>query len=428
MARVSTAAHERRPDEDAPSHGTPDGELRVQLDAPLPDELAVGAGTAVFVLGWCFSPEARIRSLELVVDGEAEPVLAHGMPRLDVFQAMHPGLDPFAPGQPDPASASASADDPRFNSYRSGFWGIARIPRAPDGGVTELGLRARLEDGREAVARLASIPTAAQTDAVAAPEAESSSGPRVAICMATCDPPMDLFERQLNSIREQTHRNWVCVVSDDCSTPERFAAVRDAVGDDARFVISRSPGRLGFYRNFERALSLVPAAADYVALSDQDDRWHADKLATLIGAIGDGRLAYSDCRVVARDGAVISETYWNARRNNHTDMLSLLVANSVSGAATLVRRDLLDDALPFPPAQFAHYHDHWLALMALALGEIRFVERPLYDYVQHGHAALGHATANRMPSLRSRLRRRDRRERVRMWRLHYFVDACRLLQ
>ena len=85
-------------------------------------------------------------------------------------------------------------------------------------------------------------------------------------------------------------------------------------------------------------------------------------------------------------------------------------------------------ALPFPPAQFAHYHDHWLALVALSLGEIRFVDRPLYDYVQHGHAALGHAAANRMPSLRSRLVRRDRRDSVRKWRMHYFVDACRLLQ
>ncbi len=59
-------------------------------------------------------------------------------------------------------------------------------------------------------------------------------------------------------------------------------------------------------------------------------------------------------------------------------------------------RELLDHALPFPPAQFAQYHDHWIAPdVALARGEIAFVERPLYDYVQHGAASLGHAAANR---------------------------------
>jgi glycosyltransferase involved in cell wall biosynthesis len=426
MARVSTAAHERRPDEDAPSAGAADGGLRVQLDAPLPDELAVGAGTAVFVLGWCFSPDAGIRSLDLVVDGVAEPVLAHGMPRLDVFGAMHPGVDPFAAGPPD----SDSADDPLSNSYRSGFWGIARIPRAPDRGVCELGLRAQLDDGREAVARLASIPTATKLDPVPVPEAESASGPRVAICMATCDPPLDLFERQLNSIREQTHRNWVCVISDDCSTPERFAAVRDAVGDDARFVISRSPGRLGFYRNFERALALVPAGTAYVAMADQDDVWHPDKLEVLLGAIGDAQLVYSDARIVGRDGELISETYWGNRRNNHASLLSLLVANSVTGAASLFPTQLLDHALPFPPAQFAHYHDHWIALTALALGEIAFTERSVYDYVQHREAALGHTEANRVAALRRRFGsiRSDPRERGRAWRAHYFADVCRLLQ
>ena len=168
------------------------------------------------------------------------------------------------------------------------------------------------------------------------------------------------------------------------------------VDGDPRFVVSRSARRLGFYRNFERALELVPAAAEFVVLADQDDRWHADKLAVLLAAIGDAKLVYSDARVVSRNGELISETWWNQRHNNHADLLSLLVANAVTGAASLLRRDLLDDVLPFPPAQFAHFHDHWIGLVALALGEITFVPRPLYDYVQHGSASLGHEAANRM--------------------------------
>ena len=45
------------------------------------------------------------------------------------------------------------------------------------------------------------------------------------------------------------------------------------------------------------------------------------------------------------------------------------------------------------------------ALTALATGSIAYVDRPLYDYVQHGNASLGHAAANRMTSLRERLAR-----------------------
>jgi hypothetical protein len=248
--------------------------------------------------------------------------------------------------------------------------------------------------------------------------------------MATCDPPPELLRRQVESIRAQTHTDWVCVLSDDCSAPERYREIERTLQADPRFVLSRSPRRLGFYANFERALALAPARAELVALADQDDAWRPDKLATLVGAIGEAQLVYSDARIVARDGTVLSDTYWARRRNNHDDLLSLLVANAVTGAAALFRRDLLATALPFPPGQFAHFHDHWLALCALALGEIRYVDRPLYDYVQHGEAALGHAAANRMHGLRERLGAlpRDPRETVRLWRMHYFVDACRLQQ
>ena len=374
-------------------------DLDVRLDAPLPADLAIGRGTAVFVSGTCFSPGARIATLALDVDGEEQPVMAHGMPRLETLRAL---------GTPE--------------SYASGFWGIARIP-ASGRAAHELRLRARFEGGGEAVAELARIPARAPAEPVTAQAT-------VAICMTTCNPPLELFRRQVDSIRAQTYDDWVCVVSDDCSDPERFAALQEVLGADPRFVVSRSARRLGFYRNFERALELAPAGAAYVALADQDDRWHPDKLATLLAELGGARLVYSDARVVTGDGRVLADTYWSRRDNNHSSLLSLLVANAVTGAASLFPAALLEDALPFPPAQFAHFHDHWLGLVALSLGDIAFVERPLYDYVQHGEATLGHAAANRMPGMRERVGalRRDPHERVRMWRMHYYVDACRLLQ
>ncbi len=373
--------------------------LEVRLDAPLPAELAVGSGTALFVSGTCFAAEQRIAKLALVVDGEEQPVMAHGMPRLDLLRAT---------GAPA--------------SYRAGFWGLAEIgPRAA--GECRLAVRATFAAGSEATCELARIPVAADPEPLPGDAA-------VAICMATYEPPPELFERQVESIRRQTHTDWVCVISDDGSSPAAVAAMREVLADDPRFVLSRSRSRIGFYRNFERALALAPAGARYVAMADQDDVWHPDKLQTLVAELGDARLVYSDARVIAADGSRLSDTYWPRRRNNHSSLLSLLVANAVTGAASLFPRDLLDAALPFPPAQFAHFHDHWIALVALAQGAIRFVDRPLYDYVQHDRATLGHAAANRMTSARHRLGslRRAPRERVRLWRTHYFVDACRLMQ
>lgn len=383
-------------------------ELRVGLDAPLPAELARGGPQVVLVAGACWTSEDRVGGLELLVDGVAQPVLAHGMPRLDLLR-----------------DQERRGADPDGRSYRSGFWGIASVPAGV--GPVSVALRARLAGGATLEAPLGEIAERHPETPVAAP-APAGDGPLVAVCMATYDPPDDLLARQLDSIRAQTHANWVCVISDDRSRPERFAALERAVAGDARFVVSRSDRRLGFYRNFERALELAPRDAAFVALADQDDAWHPDKLATLLGALGDARLAYSDARIVTREGAVVAETFWDRRRNNTTDLLSQLVANAVTGAASLFPRSLLDDALPFPPGQWNHFHDHWLGLVALAGGEVVYVDRPLYDYVQHHGATIGHEAANRMPSMRDRAAalRRDGRRRIGLWRRHYFADTLRL--
>jgi O-antigen biosynthesis protein len=221
----------------------------------------------------------------------------------------------------------------------------------------------------------------------------AAEAPLVAIAMATFDPDPLLLERQLGSIRGQTHEDWVCLVSDDGSRPERLEHLRALTADDERFTVSVGGERLGFYANFERALRMVPPAADLVALADQDDRWYPEKLEVLTGALGDAQLVYSDMRIVDESGQVLSDTFWQERRNNYTDLASLLLSNTVTGAASLFRRELLDLVLPFPEPVGDPFHDQWIASVALATGRIAYVDRPLYDYVQHGAGALGHAAA-----------------------------------
>ena len=92
----------------------------------------------------------------------------------------------------------------------------------------------------------------------------------------------------------------------------------------------------GYYRNFERCLELVPPGVRLVALSDQDDVWHADKLETLARAFRSERvqLAYADMRIVTADGEAVAPSYWTDRANNHTDLPSLLLIDTVTGAAS----------------------------------------------------------------------------------------------
>ena len=223
--------------------------------------------------------------------------------------------------------------------------------------------------------------------------------PLVAICLATYNPPLALFRRQIESIIGQTHERWLCVVSDDGSSPESLTAIQEILAQERRFILSAAPQRKrnGVYRNFEHALSQVPATAEFVMLCDQDDCWHPDKIETLLAAFDENTiLAYSDMRIVDAGGHVISETFWVERQNNYTDLTSLVLANCVTGAAAMFRRELIELLLPFPSPVGDLYHDHWLGCLALTVGQIRYVDRPLYDYTQHGGNVLGHNAQQRM--------------------------------
>jgi hypothetical protein len=388
--------------------------LAATLDSPLPDPLEVGAGTV------------------LLAEGRCDPAIDRGSLELSLGPARAP------------VETAAAADEAAGQAVPGDRWWALLELTEPAPESAELILRGRV-GGRESAAVLGSIRAPARDPRLAppAPSFVAHLGPLIAVAMATHEPDPEHLRRQVDSIRAQDWPDWVCVISDDGSGAASFAALQAIVADDDRFVVSRSDRRLGFYRNFERALRMVPAGASYVALCDQDDDWHPDKLTALQGELGSrpgALLAYSDMRITDESGAVLSDTYFFLRSNACDDITSMLVANTVTGAASLFRRELLDLALPFPPPVGDAYHDHWLALCALAGGEIAYLDRPTYDRVRHTAsvtagtrhaealraAAGGDGEALRPPG--RRLPRRPSRPSLGAGREAYFGSYLRLRQ
>ncbi|MCB0859808.1 MAG: glycosyltransferase [Solirubrobacterales bacterium] len=364
-----------------------DSEIELGLEVKLPEKLPAGRADALFLYGFCFHRRQDSEALEILVNGRPNPAVGR-MPRLDLFKSLHPLIPE---GEVSETHDAGSLEDPELKSFRSGFWSTVEIPATGPGKV-KIEAALKLADGTVRTAPLAEIEMVAPESFEAG--CDSPPEARVVICMATHNPDIGLLRIQLDSLRSQTVTDWVCLISDDCSLPDTYRQIEAEIEGDDRFFISRSEARLGFYRNFERALGMVPESAELVALCDQDDRWYPEKLAELEKGLGKNQLVYSDQRLVTEDGQVIAETYWSSRRNNHTNFASMLIANTVTGAASLFTREMLEYALPFPEAPGEQFHDHWLALVAMSTGGIGYVDRPLYDYVQHGSAVLGHDAAN----------------------------------
>ncbi|CAO3439895.1 glycosyltransferase family 2 protein [Azospirillum doebereinerae] len=349
----------------------------VNVDQSLPEQAVLGRGTAFPFSGWAWDARARALRIVLRIGSRVFPAATLRDLRLDVFSTARP------PG-----------DDGQV--IVSGFWGLAALEEGFPAGRHEVALEVTWDDGATSMKPLGSLSIVAPAPVPALPPGivpdDAGDGPLIAVCMATYNPGREAFAGQIESIRNQSHANWICIIQDDGSSPEARAAIGAVIGDDPRFLIEDNVRNLGPYRNFERALERVPPQAAYVALSDQDDVWYPSKLQRLLDRLerDDALLAYSDQRIVMADGKVMFETYWTTRDNQYGDLADLLLANTVTGAASLFRRALLDVALPFPVRVGKSFHDHWLACCALAAGRIAYVAEPLYDYVQHGANVVGH--------------------------------------
>ena len=348
----------------------PKREAELHYSVNVPERpIAVGRGQVVDLDGWVVNAGIGVKDVRVLVDG-AWHAASTGHYRPDVVAALGP-------------SVIRTPDGCGFRLRLT----LSPVAEPVDKRLT---LGVLLVDGtllRRELPPLRLVPSIVDPVTAKWP----GRGPKVAVCMATYRPDPVFLAAQLDSIRAQTHDNWVCVLSDDNSGPESLAVIRRLITGDDRFVLVAHEDNVGFYANFERALAAAPADADAVALADQDDAWDPDKLATLLAALRDHGLAYSDMRLVDEHDTVLANSFWQDRPNQWTDLEALLLLNTVTGAASMVDgRTLRELVLPFPPGTPSAFHDQWIAATALADSKLAFVDRPLYSYRQHGQAVTGH--------------------------------------
>lgn len=222
---------------------------------------------------------------------------------------------------------------------------------------------------------------------------------RVSVALCTHNGELYL-EEQLRSILEQTLLPIEVIVSDDASTDDTLEIVHrmwHGLPDSApRLVVLANATALGVTSNFEQAVSAC--TGDFIALSDQDDVWVAERLETIIAKFESRpqlSLVFSDAQLVAESGESLGTSLFEALEISAADLdairsgdafATLLRRNLVTGATAVFRRSLLQDAAPFDPAWV---HDEWLAIIAAAMGEIDWLPARLIDYRQHGTNQIG---------------------------------------
>lgn len=208
------------------------------------------------------------------------------------------------------------------------------------------------------------------------------------------------IEDQINSIQAQTITDWSLLIRDDGSRDDTFGKIIDFSQKDNRIILLQDGlGNLGISQNFACLMQVaLNEEADYVAMSDQDDVWHPEKLQYLLGEIkrieSDNItcfpvLVHSDLEVVNEAMRTINPSFMDYAGISPSQprLEYLLCQNIVTGCTCLINRTLLKLALPIPHE--VPIHDWWLALLALSYGKIGYIEQPLVRYRQHAQNIVG---------------------------------------
>lgn len=206
--------------------------------------------------------------------------------------------------------------------------------------------------------------------------------------------------QQLDSLTHQTIP-FRALLRDDGSQDATPALLADICRKDTRFSLSPTSGKhLGVTNAFRALMQEAATQACDVALCDQDDVWHPDKLATLQAAMAEAEarygsatplLVHSDGRVIDAQGALLHASLmrhqgWDTRA---TSLPELLMQTNVTGCMLMMNSALCRLAAAHMPDRNLHMHDWFIALTAAAFGQVIALSQPLVDYRQHGHNAMG---------------------------------------
>lgn len=202
--------------------------------------------------------------------------------------------------------------------------------------------------------------------------------PLISVVMCTYNGEAHVGQ-QLDSILSQTFADIEVIINDDDSTDRTYSILKTYAAKDPRIDLHRNRENLGYNKNFEKALMF--ARGEWIAISDQDDIWLPNKLATLYNHILPGTLlVHSYNAEFKNDDPAVTLVNSSRVRFRGSNTRQLLFYNTVSGHALMLHKKLLQYALPFPNGI---YYDWWLALNASIQGAVALYDEALVLHRQH---------------------------------------------
>lgn len=207
------------------------------------------------------------------------------------------------------------------------------------------------------------------------------SGDKHRVSVVMCTYNGEKYVRaQLDSILAQTYPIWEIIIQDDNSNDGTWSILEQYASKHPNVHIFRNKQNLGVNGNFFSAVRR--AKGNFIALSDQDDIWHADKIEKQMECIGERLLCSCHSRPFSDNGGY---AYYDKRTPNYH--LQRLIFDCLPGHSLLFRRSLLTDIMPEDNELYhVSFYDVAFDLAAGAFDSIAYTNEVLVDFRRHDDA------------------------------------------
>lgn len=202
---------------------------------------------------------------------------------------------------------------------------------------------------------------------------------------------------QIDSIINQTYKDWFLYIKDDCSTDNTINIIRNYENTykDKIKVITSDIKSGSAKDNFFSMLKY--SENEYIMTCDQDDVWLPNKIEITLNKMMEAEkededmpiLVHTDLKVVDEKLNKITDSLIKMQNldSSRDKLNNLLVQNIVTGCTVMVNRKLLQYIIAIPKQ--AIMHDWWMALIASSLGKLIFIEESTVLYRQHDSNGVG---------------------------------------
>jgi glycosyltransferase involved in cell wall biosynthesis len=193
----------------------------------------------------------------------------------------------------------------------------------------------------------------------------------------------------LGSLQRQDYPHVEILARDDGSSDGTGRLLREYAGAMRNLTVIEGTN-LGFAQSFMMLLRLSSPSASFIALCDQDDVWHSDKITRAVDGLRPcpREIPVMYCSRLAIVDRDLKPLGHSQRPKRGLTFRNALVECPIQGCTMLLNqaaRRILVQAAP----RFLCSHDWWIYLTVSAFGQTFYDERPSLLYRQHGGNVFG---------------------------------------